>query len=185
MNWIVALLYILSGLLALALIMCGMLLYMSWRNHLFAGHRPADGQPPYVRKTTEAPSPLPGQAKEEEDPTERLSEESRLLWDKMQRLMQDKEVWRDPDLTLNQLATMLGSNRTRISKLIQEAGYGGYKDLVNRHRVKAFLRLAESGKMTSIQDAFFSVGYQSKMTALRHFKEYTGMTPTEYLKKER
>ena len=187
MDWIVALLYILSALLAVALLMCGALLYVSWRNHLFARRQPAS-VPPHAPATNTTETPLPPQqpvwTKAEQDHTDTLPQESRQLWDKLHKLLEEEEVWRDPELTLNRLSALMGSNRTRVSRLIQEAGYGGYKDLINRYRVEAFLKLAGSGKMESIGDAFFSVGYQSKMTALRHFKEYTGMTPTEYLKEK-
>lgn len=191
MDWKVVLLYVLSCLLVLTLLLCGTLLYLSWHHELF--RRPSS------KKGTDVQTVEPEQERSvgEKLPTEAemlpgkqnlpvgISAESIPLWTKLQQLMREEEVWRDPGLSLNQLSAMLGSNRTRVGRLMQEMGYEGYKDFVNRYRVEAFLKLADAGEVTSIQDAFFSVGYQSKMTALRHFKEYVGMTPTEYLKREK
>ena len=174
MDWIVALLYILSALLAVALLMCGALLYVSWRNHLFARRQPAS-VPPHAPATNTTETPLPPQqpvwTKAEQDHTDTLPQESRQLWDKLHKLLEEEEVWRDPELTLNRLSALMGSNRTRVSRLIQEAGYGGYKDLINRYRVEAFLKLAGSGKMEFLAGIFFQcvpVGFQESDPVFEH-----------------
>ena len=46
---------------------------------------------------------------------------------------------------------------------------------------KKFLKIADSDKYVNVLDTFFKVGFRSKATALRNFKEYTGMLPSEYL----
>ena len=100
---------------------------------------------------------------------------------RLNRLFKEEEVWQNPDLTVITLAQMLGTNRSYLAHAIQEAGYTNFADLINRHRVQAFCRLAEEGKVDSVQDAFFHVGFRSKETALRSFKKYTGFLPSEYL----
>lgn len=45
-----------------------------------------------------------------------------------------------------------------------------------------FLKLADSGQVSSVQDAFFQVGFRSRETALRCFKKYTGALPSDYLR---
>lgn len=100
---------------------------------------------------------------------------------RLNRLLEEKEVWQNPDLTVSDLAQMLGTNRTYLSRTIQEAGYANFADLMNRRRVEAFCRMAEEGRMGSVQDALFRVGFRSKETALRCFKKYTGMLPSKYV----
>lgn len=100
---------------------------------------------------------------------------------RLSRLFKEEEVWQNPDLTVVALAQMLGTNRSYLAHAIQEAGYTNFADLINRHRVQAFCSLAEEGKVDSVQDAFFHVGFRSKETALRSFKKYTGFLPSEYL----
>lgn len=191
MDWKVVLLYVLSCLLVLTLLLCGTLLYLSWHHELFrrpSSKKGTDVQTVEPEQERSVGEKLPAEAEMlpgKQNLPVGISAESIPLWTKLQQLMREEEVWRDPGLSLNQLSAMLGSNRTRVGRLMQEMGYEGYKDFVNRYRVEAFLKLADAGEVTSIQDAFFSVGYQSKMTALRHFKEYVGMTPTEYLKREK
>lgn len=190
MDWKDALLYVLFCLLAIMMMFCGLLFYMFWRRdkerHLPTA--PTSSSTPLPEESLEPAVPVP-------EPSDRqrlwnrtpdnMSESSRPLWQKLCRLMDEDEVWRNPELTLDQLAAMAGSNRTRIGTLVQEAGYEGYKDFINRRRLDALLDLLDAGQVTAIRDAYLNVGYQSKMTVLRHFKTYLGMTPSEYLQQAR
>lgn len=104
------------------------------------------------------------------------------LIEDLYRLMDEEEIWKNPDMSLPELALKLYTNRSYLSKAIQEAGFKNYSDLINRRRIVEFLKLADSGRITSIQDAFFQVGFRSRETALRCFKKYTGVLPTDYLR---
>ncbi|NDV83803.1 AraC family transcriptional regulator [Bacteroides sp. 51] len=97
--------------------------------------------------------------------------------------MDNDELWRNPDLDLEKLSNHLYTNRTTLTQLIQQEGHSGYREFINRRRVDEFLKVANSGKVTNVQDTFFDVGFRSKMTALRYFRKYTGTTPTEYIRK--
>lgn len=108
--------------------------------------------------------------------------ETNPLIGELYRLMDEEEIWKNPDMNLPELATKLYTNRSYLSKAIQEAGFKNYSDLINRRRILGFLKLADSGQVTSIQDAFFQVGFRSRETALRCFKKYTGVLPTDYLR---
>lgn len=110
-------------------------------------------------------------------------EEENPLVIRLNHLLEEEKVWKNPDLTVASLAQMLGTNRSYLAQAIQEAGYVNFADLINRHRVQAFCCIAEDGKVKSVQDAFFLVGFRSKETALRSFKKYTGSLPSEYLMK--
>lgn len=108
-------------------------------------------------------------------------EEINPLMKELYRLMDEEEIWRNPETDLLELAAKLHTDRNCLSKAVQEAGFKNYSDLIDRRRIMEFLRLADSGQITSIQDAFFQVGFQSYETALRCFKKYTGILPTDYL----
>lgn len=96
-------------------------------------------------------------------------------------LMDEEQVWRNPDLTLPSLALLLHTNRSYLSRAIQEAGYKNFSDMLNRRRVTECLKIVDSGKRVNVQDVFFSVGFRSRETALRSFKKYTGVSPTDYI----
>lgn len=105
-----------------------------------------------------------------------------LLIEKLYRLMDEEEIWRNPDINLPEMAAKLDTTRSCLSKAIQEAGFKNYSDLINRRRIMEFLELADSGQITSIQNAFFQIGFQSYEMGLRYFRKYTGLFPTDYLR---
>lgn len=112
------------------------------------------------------------------------TDEEAPLVHQLSRLMEDEEVWRNPDLDLPDLAQLLHTNRSYLSKAIQHCGYKNFSDLMNRKRIAEFLKLADAGRVASVQDTFFYVGFRSRETALRCFKKYVGMSPTDYLRRQ-
>lgn len=103
-----------------------------------------------------------------------------VLIDRLDVLMKKSSAWRDPDLSLNTLASELCTNRTTLAQVLRESGYENYTNYINRLRVEDFLKQIESGEIDNYQDAFFFVGFRSRSTALRNFRQFTGKTPSEY-----
>ena len=92
-------------------------------------------------------------------------------------MLDSEPIWHDPDLALR-----LNTNRSYLSKAIQECGYKNFSDMMNRRRIADFLKEADAGQVASVQDAFFRVGFRSRETALRCFKKYVGLSPTDYIR---
>lgn len=103
------------------------------------------------------------------------------LWTKLCRLMKEQQPWRDPDFTLENLVSLLATNRTTLLGVIQDNGFSGYKEYVNRIRINEYLKIVNNEPHISSQDAFFRAGYRSRMTALRYFQQYVGCTPSQYM----
>lgn len=103
------------------------------------------------------------------------------LWEKLITQMDNEEPWRNPDLTLEDLAKSLHSNRTTLSALIQQQGYSGYSEYINRRRIEAFADALSHGNTVNTLQLFYEVGFRSKSTALRNFRLYMGCTPSEYM----
>ena len=110
----------------------------------------------------------------------RLSDE--VLWTRLNVKMEEEQSWRKPDLTICSLARSLGTNRTRLSQLIHKQGYSSFQAYVCEFRINAFLELLPINQTLNVQGLFYEVGFKSKVTALRYFRQRTGMTPTEYFK---
>lgn len=103
------------------------------------------------------------------------------LWLNIERVMTEQKSWRNPDLTLADMVSMVHSNRTTFAGVICKNGYDGFSSFINQQRILEFIRIIETRQVESISEVFFEVGFRSKSTALRHFREHTGMTPTEYM----
>ena len=113
-----------------------------------------------------------------------LEQKNTILVDRLDVYMKKKYAWRDPYLSLNMLASELCTNRTTLAQVMRENGYESYTHYINKLRIEDFFQQIESGQYVNYQEAFFFVGFRSRSTALRNFKQVTGMIPSEYFRKK-
>lgn len=107
-----------------------------------------------------------------------------VLIQRLDNYMKIHKAWRNPDLSLNTLASELFTNRTSLAQAMRESDYENYSNYINRLRIEDFLQQIESGQMLNFQETFFFVGLRSRSTALRNFRQFTGSTPSEYFQKK-
>ena len=108
------------------------------------------------------------------------SEHEQGLWPRICHLMDQKEVWRNPDLSLVSMARLCATNVTYLNRIIQQETGSGFKDLINTKRVNCVAQRLREQPDTDIQQAFFDAGYRSRTTAWRNFKNILGVSPQEY-----
>ena len=100
---------------------------------------------------------------------------------------EDKQIYLQHDLTLQQLAIIIGTNRTYLSAYFAQQGIT-YNAYINRLRIEHFIRLYHENKdtmptTTAIMLAQQS-GFHSYSTFSAAFKRHTGTTVTEWMKGE-
>lgn len=83
------------------------------------------------------------------------------------------------DLSLNELAQLLGVKPNTLSQVINVATNDNFYDFVNRFRVEAVKQLLPHSRESVLQVAF-ECGFKSKSTFNACFKKFTGYTPTQY-----
>lgn len=98
-----------------------------------------------------------------------------------------KQLYLQHDLTLQQLANAVGTNRTYLSSYFAQQGIT-YNAYINRLRIDHFIRLYREGitssrPITAIQLAQQS-GFYSYSTFSAAFKKFTGDTVTAWMKRE-
>jgi AraC-like DNA-binding protein len=96
-----------------------------------------------------------------------------------------KRLYLQHDLTLQQLATAIGTNRTYLSAYFAQQGIT-YNTYINRLRVEHFMRLYRDSiksnrPMTAVQLAPKS-GFRSYSTFATAFKYFNGQTVTSWMK---
>ena len=96
----------------------------------------------------------------------------------------EKQLYKDPALTLTSLAQHLNLSANVLSRIIN-TGFGqSFNDFINTYRindVKQRLTDGDTDRLTILALAL-DAGFSSKTTFNRVFKEQTGFTPKEYLK---
>jgi len=95
-------------------------------------------------------------------------------------LMQQEKLYKDPELSLNELAQRLNVNPNTLSQVINSLENKNFFDYINEQRIAEFLEivaLPENSRFTLLSLAF-EVGFNSKTSFNRNFKNTTGQTPT-------
>ena len=104
------------------------------------------------------------------------------LWTRIGIVMDQEEAWRDPDLSLGDLAKRCGTNTTYLNQIIHGETGTNFKTFINSKRIDYVSRQLREHPGLDVQTAFFDAGYRSRITAWRNFKEIVGVTPTEFRK---
>lgn len=100
-------------------------------------------------------------------------------------LMQTRKPYSDNNLNIDQLAEMLRTQPVYLSKIINKKLNKNFYDFINEYRVKEFksrIVLPENKQFTIISIAY-DCGFNSKASFYRIFKNFTGLTPTEFKSK--
>lgn len=102
---------------------------------------------------------------------------------KLCNLMENPEVWQDPDLTRDALVRLIGTNRTYLQEAAKVLGFKNPTDMLYRRRIEYVCDCLRQEPTANLQDVFYDAGFQSRTTAWRHFTEIVGKTPTEFIEK--
>lgn len=94
-------------------------------------------------------------------------------------MMRKKQLFRDPDLTLNRLARRAGIPSRQISKAINRAFGRSVSQVVNEYRIEEAKRLLALSDLP-VTTIIFEAGFQTKSNFNREFLRVTGMSPSDY-----
>lgn len=97
-------------------------------------------------------------------------------------LMEQDKVYRQSDLTLAKLATMLGVKPYLISNTLNEYHGKSFPEFVNQYRIQEARELLHSEKhrIYSIEAIAFDCGFSTPSAFYTYFKKVTKLTPSEY-----
>lgn len=107
--------------------------------------------------------------------------ELRKIGTRLERIMLQEQVYRDPNLTLPGLAEKLAIKPYLLSRCLKLHFEKKFNDFVNEHRVEALIRLLrdpESERFTLLTLAY-EAGFNSKASFNRAVKKHTGLSPRQ------
>lgn len=118
-----------------------------------------------------------------ESSTDFSESQSRYHFDEaFDRVFNEKQIYLNPLLNINDLAKELGTNRTYVSNYINQQLNTTFYDYVNSWRVKKAIVLLETTNL-SLQEIATKSGFNSISSFRRYFVSRMGQTPSSYKKK--
>ena len=99
----------------------------------------------------------------------------------LRELMNDPNIWQDPELTADKVVKLVGTNRTYIQHAARQLGFTNLSDMIHRRRIDYICECLRKDPNANIQDLFWDAGYRSRATAWRNFTNIVGCTPTEFI----
>ena len=103
----------------------------------------------------------------------------------LKKHMDHKKPYLEPELNLEQLATQISIRPKVLSQVINESLQQNFFDFVNRYRIEEAKRLLTNpaDKKITVLEVLYEVGFNSKSSFNTIFKKHTGVTPSEFKKK--
>lgn len=113
-----------------------------------------------------------------------ISIKHRILFDKLQDCITTDKIYTDTELSIDNLAKQLGTNRTELSETIHLMLQTNYPAYISELRVNHAIRLLSApNQKLSISGIGAESGFKSESNFYKQFKLVTGMSPSE-LKKQ-
>ena len=104
------------------------------------------------------------------------------IMDRFKAMMAEKPFLREK-LRIETVAARLGTNKTTLSRMVNDKFGMNFRQLLNSYRVKEAIDLFSSDNKISMEDLRTKAGFRSVSTFTSSFTRFTGCTPAEYCKK--
>ena len=112
-----------------------------------------------------------------------LTPADRLVLARLDKAMNENEVWRGEDLSIGALAALVGAPEHRLRKLINGTlGHRNFADYVNGRRIAAAKIVLSDPEqaLKSVSTIAYDLGFASLGPFNRAFRAATGVTPTAW-----
>lgn len=114
------------------------------------------------------------------------TEQSPMVLQQLRDYMDEHSSYRQPDLTLKQLAKLTGLSERHISQTINEQLGQNFSDFLNEYRVNEFKAQINqpNNQHLSLLGIAMDCGFNSKSTFNTVFKRFTGLTPSQFKRQQ-
>jgi AraC-like DNA-binding protein len=108
------------------------------------------------------------------------NEEAQLMIGRLKKSMTEKELFRNPNLKVNDLAREINVPGHQLSQLLNDNIAKNFTLFVNEYRINEACRMLSENTNLTIDAVGAEVGFNSKSTFFATFKKIKGMTPSVY-----
>jgi AraC-like DNA-binding protein len=107
------------------------------------------------------------------------------LYSRLLKYFEQKKPYLKPDLKIKEVALYLYTNKTYLSRIINEKNNQNFNQFVNYYRIEEVKRLFKENNNLNIQELCTLSGFGSMATFSIAFRYYVGYTPADWCKEQR
>jgi AraC-like DNA-binding protein len=107
-------------------------------------------------------------------------EDAQLILKRLERAMIEKNIFKKPNLKLNDLATEINVSAHQLSQLLNDNLSKGFTLFINEYRIEEACKILSTRENLTIEAISDEVGFNSKSTFFSTFKKLKGVTPAMY-----
>jgi len=108
------------------------------------------------------------------------TEQAESFVSKLERLMDSEELYKNPNLKLNDLAMKMHISSHQLSQLLNDNLEKSFSTYINEYRINEACDIIENGSFLKIEEIGYEVGFNSKSTFFSTFKKIKNTTPLLY-----
>lgn len=123
--------------------------------------------------------------KDSECVVESVTVAASALFHEIDRYLKENYLYTDSNLNMGDLSIFSNQKEYVISAAIRSAGYVGFRDYINFMRLEHFREQAALHPKKSVKELMNSCGFTSRATFYRVFVRQYGISPSEYIEKEK
>lgn len=114
---------------------------------------------------------------------EKEIESAELLFESIDAEIKTNKLFTNPEFNISMLSTILKTNNNYISKAIRNKGYSNFNIYINYLRIEYVKKLLAENDLekVTLMYIFTEAGFSSQPTFNRAFKQFEGVTPSEYI----
>lgn len=102
------------------------------------------------------------------------------LTEKLQKILLEEQLYKNPDLKLNDLAKRINVSGHQLSQLLNDNLGQSFAAYINEFRIKEACELIANDRGIKLEAIGYEVGFNSKSTFYTAFKKHRHTTPTLY-----
>ena len=114
--------------------------------------------------------------------TQRAADNMQALYERIEKVMEEKELYLNADLDIKMLAEAANSSRPVVSACINNKTGKPFRIWLAEYRLSLFEKLLRENPDAQIVDLVTRCGYKDQSTFRRQFKDKYGMTALKYKK---
>lgn len=99
---------------------------------------------------------------------------------RLKEIMEDKKAYLNPELSLIEIASQIGTNRTYLTQIIHSYYDCSFSDYINLQRIEHSEVLLQRNQEMTMIDIATQSGYLTLSSFYRNFQKFTGTTPIKW-----